>query len=618
MTADWYSEENLQQAWKYANSDIRDDFVFDPINHDDIKHNLSIILPSLHAQIKSNQYYPAPLVRISVPKNYHSVRPGTVIPLIDLIVLYAIGQQLAPLLDPFLSDSAYAYRLNPKAGKSGQHLFKPKDIPEPDKEDEDKADNSLSDNQNEEDNPDADFPYNWFVNWKAFYDNSKKASETYEFVAVTDITAYFENISLGMLRDILKEKLNSNQRELIDRLFRLFELWSWTPDGNLPHGIGLLQGNDVSSFLSNLYLLALDEAMLKIVGGDFSKYYRYVDDVKLFTSDQGEARRALVELEHVLRALNLNVQSAKTKILPANEIFDHDVEKWLHKMRDDDPERTTHAIQFYKTDFDINDLGKWQRPYSRCLTILQKANNDSAVDNVLNLFLDNPTYRLLGKNFKYLKHFVTTHNYGEKIAERLASNTFTFPYHQAYMYRLAAYTRDNVAELKNLALKEAINPNSHWFCRVAALFCLSTFSLEGKELSQIGSLLNLEANSQVLRACFTVLVQHSGQELEWVLDKLTLFNAPHQNYLRRYFSQLYQDNKVGVSYVTKVRGASIQAPNFVHNLYKLDILKARTDREQRTIFKEMIEQKIKDSNENEWPRLTERLGKIYESFVVRA
>ena len=71
----------------------------------------------------------------------------------------------------------------------------------------------------------VDFPYNWFLNWKDFHNFSKKASEEYKFVAITDITAYFENISLDLLRDILKEKLQSDHRELVDRLFRFLEFF---------------------------------------------------------------------------------------------------------------------------------------------------------------------------------------------------------------------------------------------------------------------------------------------------------------------------------------------------------------------------------------------------------
>ncbi|MBI4707639.1 MAG: hypothetical protein HY761_06915 [Candidatus Omnitrophica bacterium] len=317
LMTEWYSKDNLRHIWKYVKSEIRDDFIVDVINYEDIKLNLEQVLSSLYTSIRDNQYYPAPLVRIGVPKNDHSVRPGAVISVIDLIVLYALIQQIAPIIDPFLSDSAYAYRLNPKADKPREPLFKDRSEVHSDKGQKKQKENAQ---EEEETAVEGGFPSNWFENWKAFHDASKLASQKYDHVAVTDITAYFENISLGLLREKLKEKLNSDEHfELIDRLFRLLEFWDWTPSGNHPRGIGLPQGNDVSSFLSNLYLMALDKEMLSIVSGDTSKYGRYVDDIKLFTSNQDEARQALVRLEEVLRELNMKA-IIKTVINMTKEI----------------------------------------------------------------------------------------------------------------------------------------------------------------------------------------------------------------------------------------------------------------------------------------------------------
>lgn len=613
---DWYSQENLERAWKYARIEIRDDFVFDVINYEDIKLNLKRVLSSLHTQLKYKQYYPAPLLRIGIPKNDYSVRPGTTIPIVDLIVLYAIAQQLAPLLDPFLSDSAYAYRLNPKAEKSRQPLFKDKISPHAG-EGKGTHDEAEREEEEEETSVDVEFPSGWFVNWKAFHDASRLASEEYEYAAVTDITAYFENISLDLLREILKGKLNSDDHcKLVDRLFRMLEYWDWTPSGNLPRGIGLPQGNDVSSFLSNLYLMALDDEMLKVVSGDTSKYGRYVDDVKLFTSDRDEARRALVRLEEVLRTLNLNVQSAKTEIKPATEIFDDEIELWLDKMSNDNPDKIDHAIEFFENVFDKNDLKRWRRPYSRSLTVLRDAGDDRALDVALELFLNDPSHRLLNKHFLYLRKFVTSHSYSQAIADRLAQDIYTFPYHRGVLFRLAAYSRDVVDDLKQLALRDSTDSESHWFCRMAALFSLGTFPLNGADLASIAGIVDTEANPQVVRAAFVVLCQNSGDELRWVLDRVSLFNAPHQDYLRRYFFQLYRNTNIGKRLLAKIRSASVRAPTFIHNLHQLDLMKVSSDKEQRAMFREILEKKIKDCADEEWPRLTARLKQIYDSFIL--
>jgi hypothetical protein len=132
--SDWFSIPNLEKAARYAFIDARDNFTYDIINFQDLKHNRDRLLRSLQAQLEHGQCYPAPILHVAVPKNAYSVRPGTTVALVDSIVLYAIVQQLAPQLDQLLPDSAYAYRLNPNRNKSGRHIFEPKKKPEPEGE----------------------------------------------------------------------------------------------------------------------------------------------------------------------------------------------------------------------------------------------------------------------------------------------------------------------------------------------------------------------------------------------------------------------------------------------------------------------------------------------------
>ncbi len=613
--ADWFSIENLQTAWNYVRLDMKDDFVFDVIDHEDIKFNIEKVLQSLHDQLKHDQYTPAPIVRIGVPKNFHSVRPGTVVPIVDLIVLYAIIQQLAPALDVFLCDSAYAYRLNPKSKKPKEPLFKDKSQSQSEIE---KEPGQVVVESQEDDEGEIDFPSGWFVNWKAFHDASKLASKAYEYVAVTDITAFFENIYLDLLREILKSKLTSDEHILlVDKLFHLLEYWDWSRAGNLPKGRGLPQGNDVSAFISNLYLIALDDSMMKIVAGDNSKYARYVDDVKLFTSNKDEARKALIKLEEVLRSLNLNVQSAKTEIMPAAKVIDDEVEVWLDRMSDENPSKAGFAVEFFENFFDLEKLDRWQRPYARCLSILGQVDDDRAVDTALNLFIQNPSYRLLNKNFTYLRRFISAHSYSDLVVNRLNQPDFTFPYHRALLFRLSSYCRDASEGLKQLAMKESLNVNVHWFSRMAAISCLSTFPLDGKELDQIAGILDREASHQVNRAAFVALCQFWGDSLKGVLDRVSLFNAPHQDYLRRYFFKLYRDPTMGMQVLAHVKKEKLEKPFFIHKLHQLDLLKANSDTEQRKVFLETIQEKIQESKKWDWSRLTSRLENIYNSFVLR-
>jgi len=60
----WYSKKNLKKAWSYAKIDVRDDFIFDIINYEDIKMNIELVITSLHTKIRDDQYCPAPINRL--------------------------------------------------------------------------------------------------------------------------------------------------------------------------------------------------------------------------------------------------------------------------------------------------------------------------------------------------------------------------------------------------------------------------------------------------------------------------------------------------------------------------------------------------------------------------
>ena len=70
------------------------------------------------------------------------------------------------------------------------------------------------------------------------------------------------------------------------------------------------------------------------------KYYRYMDDVRIFFKDYAIARRCLFDMERIIRKLHLNVQSAKTKILDeklnteiTNSLIDTRIDR-LKSLRD--------------------------------------------------------------------------------------------------------------------------------------------------------------------------------------------------------------------------------------------------------------------------------------------
>lgn len=247
----------------------------------------------------SESYYPKPLLEIDVPKSSPAVRPGSVPEVEDRIVTYAIIYLIAPCLDKKLPEGVYSYRLKPE--KTRDRLFHDHEI--------------------------LKFPFlkkrtiqiridivePWYEQWPKFIEISRHTfeEEGYRHLAISDIVSYFENISLEILRDEILLKHLSKEQKIINLLTHILEYWTWKSCEGKPVLRGIPQGNDVSSFLGNVYLLPLDEEFEKFSKKEEIKYFRYMDDVKIFSKDESVARECIFIMNNLLRKLHLNIQGEK-------------------------------------------------------------------------------------------------------------------------------------------------------------------------------------------------------------------------------------------------------------------------------------------------------------------
>jgi retron-type reverse transcriptase len=237
----------LKRAWHLARNDSRADFIYDAYRYNDYAFRLEENLKGLLLKLEAGTYRPQPILEIDVPKSNLAVRPGSVVEIEDRIVLFAILCLIAPILDKKLPPTVYSNRLKDKSDK--ENLFKDTEI--------------------------LDFPFlkkttiqtrlqifePWYGQWPQFIEQSQYTfqKEGYNFLSIADISAYFENINLEILRDILLRYLPKEQR-IVNMLMSIYEDWVLkTPDGRSV-GRGIPQGNSASSFLANIYLLPLDEA----------------------------------------------------------------------------------------------------------------------------------------------------------------------------------------------------------------------------------------------------------------------------------------------------------------------------------------------------------------------
>jgi len=147
-----------------------------------------------------------------------------------------------------------------------------------------------------------------FVGWKNFDEESiAKIRAGATFVVVADISAFYENIDIGLLMSDVRA--TGAPKQAFDQLSTCLNKWAQVS------GRGIPQGQTPSDILAKLYLNTVDEN-LKHMGYD---HLRYVDDIRVFCQSELEAKRLLIDLSRLLRRRGLNLQSAKSKILLAND-----------------------------------------------------------------------------------------------------------------------------------------------------------------------------------------------------------------------------------------------------------------------------------------------------------
>jgi hypothetical protein len=409
---------------------------------------------------------------IDVPKSSLSVRPGTVVSIEDKIVLFAIACLIAPPLDKRLPETVYSWRVKKNADKKqlfdGNRLL---EIPFLKKSTIQKH---------------IEFVEPWYGAWPKFVKGMEDlfGEQGYQYLVLSDIVAYFENIDLNLLRDIMIRNLPQQPR-IINFLVSFLEYWSWPAIHGAPSPRGIPQGNGVSSFLGNIYLLPLDQAFVNFGRRRDIQYLRYMDDVKVFTKDINTARDALFLMNEKLRELHLNIQAAKTHILKGeeipNEIFDgrmdavNDIIERIQKCgslslgeRDRfNSELKTHLRKVRGKKKVVRD--KELRLFRRLVTGFTLLRRDTMVYCVLEQLGRNPDTRLLDSAIRYFRYQDRNLNrIGKRLTEYLQKGVLLFPYQQAHCLMMLRYLRDLPESVWALARTKVGSSSTHWYVRQQA------------------------------------------------------------------------------------------------------------------------------------------------------
>jgi hypothetical protein len=159
------------------------------------------------------------------------------------------------------------------------------------------------------------FVHDWHYSYGLFQDTIEKHFKSgNKWIAHFDLAAFYDTICHELLLKMLLHKHgNAEFRRIVSKCLRLWS--SHLLAGNHSHGIP--QGPIASNFMSECFLLSIDETMSK----EFH-YVRYVDDIRIFGKSETEVRKAGIKLEILCRERGLIPQGKKYVIKEANTLQD--------------------------------------------------------------------------------------------------------------------------------------------------------------------------------------------------------------------------------------------------------------------------------------------------------
>lgn len=577
----------LRRSWHLARNDARADFMFDPYRYSDFAFRLEEHLIGLSQSICNGGYHPKPLLTIDVPKSSLAVRPGSVVAIEDKIVLFAIACLIAPPLDKKLPESVYSWRVRKNA----------------------RADNLFQDHEifkipflkRRTIQKRIEFVEPWYATWPQFIEDLQYAYERdgYQYLVVSDIVAYFENIDLSLLRDLLMRHL-PHQARTINFLSNLLEFWAWPAFHGATAPRGIPQGNGVSSFLGNIYLLPLDQAFISFQQRRDIKYLRYMDDVKVLAKDMSSAREALFLLNDQLRSLRLNIQGSKTRILQGDEVLEelfdnrlndaNEVIKKIQRRGTLTPaERRTYAADLWKHIKSVKGRkgiirDKELRLFRRLMTGFTLLRHSAMVRLVLDQLERNPDSRLLNSATRYLR--VQDRNF-KKIAGRLVEFVVNgkelFTYQKAHFLMTLRYMRNVPAEAWREARRELRLKNGHWYVRQQAAILVGLRRLGKGEMRAIVRSYEKEENPEVKRAYLHMLSQLPRNELEDVVRGLVFTVDPKVQRLGQFYHGLLFDKDKGKDQA-KALFNQFNEEILLDRLYEVEVLSKARDGAVRAVL----------------------------------
>ena len=409
----------------------------------------------------------------------------------------------------------------------------------------------------------------WYDAWPAFDKTRRDAvlSKGYTHLTRTDITAYFENIDLRILENALREAL-PNEPLLIQLLVRILAAWTRRTEGGTPVGRGIPQGNDVSSFIANIYLLPLDKALTAFCKRHEATWFRYVDDIDVYTHSAEAARAVVFEINESLRSLHLNLQGSKTEILTGDDlIVEHDNDDQLLLDRvwsaleplDCRARANATTVTTILRDLrpltarfrrglpaSVRKLGKGDnRILRRLMTCYGRTGRPYLKNVALACLRELPELRMLSKSLAYLAHldYQLHRELVVTMLGMLEQGVFPLPYQSARVIeQIGIMHPDDPLSIASRVRKYALGSKRDWTVRQKAGETIAVYPYREDHAASVAAKLLDNPAPWVRRAGLVLLTRAKVQTVRERLQDLAYHPDPPLSDLVLYYERHLRDD----------------------------------------------------------------------------
>ncbi|MCA9408612.1 MAG: RNA-directed DNA polymerase, partial [Candidatus Omnitrophica bacterium] len=460
--------KKMYLAFQRAVTDLEGCVAPDPFKYCEYDYELDATIRELLDDLSHYEYRPKRAETFNMPKGELALRPGLIIHLFDLTVLHYLLSDFIFALDEKLPPGVTAYRIR----KDKKNQFKIK---------RETAYYVLPKYRRHK----IKVEEPWYNLWPEFRKQLREdlESEKFKYVACTDITAFFEDVNLNTLAEILKNKAGRYSQD-INLIIEIYKSWALRDPMNVRQERGLPQSVNISGILSNYYLDVLDEFLEKErKKSQKIKWYRYCDDITILCTTKERARHLLLRIGALLRNLGLNQNARKTKILSAQEAVDElfnesadRISELISKSQKKGTNRKTLVEQLRREYKKISKKRKLDKNTETSLMRLYTASSILDVPMLINrVGSDFKRFPVRARNFSaYGRRFINYKRVLEEFRQLLHQRKRLplFNYQLAFLVTVFRNLKKPNAGIYKAVLELCHDNKWHWFVRAQSISTL--------------------------------------------------------------------------------------------------------------------------------------------------